>query len=68
MNTFLEILLGAFILFVYIQIMSFVFKVLVKYMKRKSTDFLAQRLPGWLMVMISSGCIFYYTLPFILII
>ncbi|POZ56158.1 hypothetical protein LYSIN_00941 [Lysinibacillus sphaericus] len=64
MNTFLEILLGAFILFVYIQIMSFVFKVLVKYMKRKSTDFLAQRLPGWLMVMLSSGCIFYYTLPF----
>lgn len=64
MNTFLEILLGAFILFVYIQIMSFVFKVLVKYMKRKSTDFLVQILPGWLMVMLSSGCIFYYALPY----
>lgn len=33
-------------------------------MKRKSTDFLVQILPGWLMVMLSSGCIFYYALPF----
>ncbi|AHN24290.1 hypothetical protein T479_12910 [Lysinibacillus varians] len=64
MNTFLEILLGALIVFVYIKLISFIFKKSVMYMNRKSTDFLAQRLPGWLMVMISSGCIFYYTLPF----
>jgi len=33
-------------------------------MERKSTDFLAQRLPDWLFVMVSSGCIFYSILPF----
>jgi len=33
-------------------------------MERKSTDFLAQRLPGWLFVMVTSGCIFYFTLPY----
>jgi len=65
MNSLLNILLSAFIGFVYIKIMSFSFKKSVKYMKRKSTDFLVQRLPGWLLIMVSSGFILLNAPPYL---
>ena len=65
MNSLLNILLSAFIGFVYIKIMSFFFKKSVKYMKRKSTDFLVQRLPGWLLIMVSSGFILLNAPPYL---
>lgn len=65
MNSLFNILLSALIGFVYLKIMSLVFKKSVMYMKEKSRDFLVQILPGWLLIMLSSGWIYWYAPPYL---
>lgn len=65
MNSLFNILLSALIGFVYLKIMSLVFKKSVMYMKQKSRDFLVQILPGWLLIMLSSSWIYWYAPPYL---
>ncbi|AHN24289.1 hypothetical protein T479_12905 [Lysinibacillus varians] len=65
MNSLFNILLSALIGFVYLKIMSLVFKKSVMYMKEKSRDFLVQILLGWLLIMLSSSWIYWYAPPYL---
>ncbi|KOS60100.1 hypothetical protein AN161_25215 [Lysinibacillus sp. FJAT-14222] len=57
----MNILLSVLLVIVYVRFMYYLFGVLTKFMKRKSSDFIVQILPGWILLMISSSIVIMLT-------
>lgn len=55
----MDILFSAIIVIIYVGLMYFIFGQIMNFMKQKTTDFMAQILPGWILIMLSSIVILY---------
>ncbi|MGE7674619.1 hypothetical protein ACQKMV_13715 [Lysinibacillus sp. NPDC094403] len=51
----MDILLSVLIVIAYVGLMYYIFGLLTKLMKQKSSDFMVQILPGWILIMVSSS-------------
>ncbi|KOP78308.1 hypothetical protein AMS59_10535 [Lysinibacillus sp. FJAT-14745] len=57
----MNILLSVLIAIVYVRFMYFIFGLLMNFMKRKSSEFIVQVLPGWILIMVSSSGVLLLT-------
>ncbi|MGE6515633.1 hypothetical protein [Lysinibacillus sphaericus] len=55
----MDILFSAIIVIIYVGLMYFIFGQIMNFMKQKTTDFMAQILPGWILIMLSSIVILF---------